>query len=139
MNNNEEQEFIEDRHYKLKAGKVYTIKRIDVEWKDTIIHNYSIGFSKKIKGNIQFFYKHVRFGVGSIVELKNNTRILINEFFEDCRRNPRDKYNDIFDIVITDYEVVEEPSDEIDDLIEYQSNIQDSNNSIVEDDDLITF
>lgn len=140
MENNEEQSFIEDRHYKIKAGKVYTIKRIDVEWKDSIIHNYSIGFGKKIKGNTQYFYKHIRFGVGSVVELKNNTKILINEFFEDCRRNPRDKYNDIFDIVITDYEVVEEPSDENENLIEYQNNIQSNNNSIIEDDDdLITF
>lgn len=139
MENNEEQQFVEDRHYKIKAGKVYTIKRIDVEWNDNIIHNYSIGFGKKIKGNVQYFYKHVRFGVGSIVELKNNTKILINEFFEDCRRNPKDKYNDIFDIVITDYEVVEEPSDENESIMEYQNNIQSNNNSIIEDDDLITF
>lgn len=137
MENNEEQ-FVEDRHYKVKAGRVYTIKRIDVEWKDTVIHNYSIGFPKKIKGNTQYFYKTIRFGVGKVVELKNNTKILINSFFEDCRRNPRDKYVDIFDIVITDYEVVEEPSDENENLIEYQNNVQSNNNSIVED-DLITF
>lgn len=140
MNNNEGQEFVEDRHYRLKAGKVYTIKRVDVEWNDKIIHNYTIGFGKQNKGKTEYFYKHIRFGVGKEVELKNNTKILINSFFEDCRKNPKDKYNDIFDIVITDFEVVEEPSDENENLIEYQSNIQSNNNSNINDDnDLITF
>lgn len=140
MDNNQEQEFVEDRHYRLKAGKVYTIKRTDVEWQDKIIHNYSVGFGKNNKGKMEYYYKHIRFGVGKIVELKNNTKILINEFFEDCRRNPKDRYNDIFDIVITDFEVVEEPSDENENLIEYQSNIQNHNNVVNnDDDDLITF
>lgn len=139
MNNNEEQEFIEDRHYKLKPEKVYTVQRRDVEWNDTIIHNYSIGFGKTCRGKMEYYYKPIRFGVGRLIELKSGTKIIIHSFFEDCRRNSKDKNHDIFDIVITDFDVVEEPSDEVNDLIEYQSNIQDNNNAIDTYDDLITF
>lgn len=139
MNNNEEQEFIEDRHYRIRAGKVYTIKRADVQWNDTVIHNYSIGLCKTIKGKNEYFYKHIKFGVGKPVELKNNTKILLHSFFEDFRRNPKDRYNDLFELVITDFEVVEEPSDENENLMEYQSTLQNNNNVVNDNNDLITF
>lgn len=136
MENNEEQ-VIENKEYKVRRGRVYTIKRLDYTWNDKKIYNYSIGFPKKVKGTTEYFYKHIRFGVGKPVELKNNTKILINAFFEDCRRNPRDKYSDIFDIVVTDFEVVEVPSDENENIIEYQSNVQDNNKQANNYDDFL--
>ena len=51
------------------------------------------------------FYQQVTFKRG--VELSNETDIIIKQAYENCRENPKDKYNPVFYLVINDFEIVE--------------------------------
>ena len=138
---NSEEEVKKRRYYKIEAGREYTIKRKDIEYNGETITNYTIGFPKKHGNHLKYLYKRVYFN--PYADLKNNTKILINDFYEDGVENKKDAYNPIWYIVILDYEVTEEPSDTNDALIEYQNNV--NNNEIeerqnnVNNEDLILF
>ena len=139
MDNNEE--YKDRKRYKVEVGREYTIKRKDVEYQGDTITNYSIGFPKKHGNHSKYLYKRIYFNPPA--DLKNNTKILINDLYEDVVENRKDAYNPIWYIVILDYEITEEPSDTNDAIIEYQNNV---NNSEIEErqnninnDDIILF
>lgn len=134
MNN---EEFVEDRHYKVQCGQVYYIRRKDIEYNGSTFCNYYIPCLKTSGGTRLNFNKKVRFKKG--VELKDNTQILIINMFEDVMKNPKDAYNPIWHLMITDFEVVEEPDDTTDAIMDYQNNLELEKNIERENDDLITF
>lgn len=136
MENNQEETFVEDRHYKIQCGKVYYVRKSEYEYNGEIVANYKIPVLKKVNNRDMTFYKKVRFKNG--VDIKDNTQILILNMFEDVMQNKKDPYNPIWHIMITDFEVVEEPDDTTDAIMEYQNNIE----TKIEkkgNDDLITF
>ena len=135
MENNEE--FVEDRHYKVRAGKVYTIKRKDAKYDGGTVANYSIAIPKKIGNADRYFYKKVRFKKD--VEVKDGTKILLNVFFEDVLENKRDPFNPIWHIFVQDFEVVEEPEDTNTAILEYQNNLTNEEVEMKQNSDLITF
>lgn len=49
------------------------------------------------------FYQAIQFKKG--VELDNETDIIIKEAYENVRANPKDQYNPIFYLLITDFEI----------------------------------
>lgn len=51
------------------------------------------------------FYVPLQFKKG--VELENQTDIIIKQAYENMRKNPKDEYNQITYLVITDFEIVE--------------------------------
>ena len=134
MENN--QEFVEDRHYKIQCGRVHYIRRKDYEYDGKTITNYFIPVLKKTNNATLNYNKKVRFKTG--VELKDNTQILILNMFEDVMKNNKDPYNPVWHLMITDFEVVEEPDDTTDAIMDYQNNIE-TNYEEKGNDDLITF
>ena len=104
MENSEE--FVEDSHYKVQCGKAYYIRKYIVELPNGVnIVNYYIPVLKKTNGKKENFNKMVRFKTG--IELKDNTKILINNMFEDVKLNRNDKYNPIWHLMITDFDIIE--------------------------------
>lgn len=51
------------------------------------------------------FYVPLQFKKG--VELENQTDIIIKEAYENMRKNPKDEYNQITYLVVTDFDIVE--------------------------------
>lgn len=51
------------------------------------------------------YYQQVTFKRG--VEIDNETDIIIKKAYENCRENPKDKYNPVFYLLIGDFEIVE--------------------------------
>ena len=115
--------FVEDSHYKVQCGKAYYIRKYVVELPNGVnIVNYYIPVLKKTNGKKENFNKMVRFKTG--VELKDNTKILINNMFEDVKLNKNDKYNPIWHLMITDFDIIEEPDDVNTAIRDYQSNLE---------------
>lgn len=121
MENNEEKKFIEDKHYKVKCGNEYYVRKKTIESGDLVISNYYIVCKKRIDGRDVSFPKKVRFRSG--VELKDNTKIVIKDFFEDVMENKKDKFNPIWHIFIKDFEIIEEPDDMNGAIIDYQDKL----------------
>lgn len=95
----EEQQELKITH-KIEAGKKYRVFKNTVNDRDY----YKIGISQKnYDGTKTQFYEGVTFKKG--VELRNGSDIIIKSGFENCRINPADKYNPIFYLVITDFEL----------------------------------
>lgn len=122
MQNNEEIGKGEDRHYKIRCGEEYYVRRKDVEYGDIIINNYFIPCSKTMKGTKFYFNKKVRFKTG--VVLKDRTKILIKDMFEDVYENKKDKANPIWNLFILDFDIVEEPDDMNGAILDYQNNVE---------------
>ncbi len=91
----------EKRRYKVNVGDVFMIFRSD----NSGYVNYKLSIkNKKYDGTEEYFYKEVRFKKDVIIE--NRTKIKIKDFFEIVRENKNDKYNPIWGIFITDFEIV---------------------------------
>lgn len=122
MENNEETTFVEDRHYKIQCGRTYYVRKKTFTKDDgTTFSAYYIPV-QKINGNTKFnFRKLVRFKKG--IEIKDNTKILINNMFEDVKSNPKDEYNPIWNLMITEFDIVEEPDDLNEAIKDYQNNL----------------
>lgn len=97
------QEEKEDKiFHKIEAGKKYRV------WKKTVndINYYSIQATQKnYDDTTDKFYLAVQFKKG--VELMNETDIIIHCAYENLRKNPKDPYNPMYYLLITDFEVVE--------------------------------
>lgn len=66
---------------------------------------YKVRITKKNYDNTKsYFYKNVRFKKD--VELEDRTIIKILDMFEDVRENKNDKYNAIWELFITDFEIL---------------------------------
>ena len=122
MENNEENKFVEDRHYKIRVGNEYCIRRRDVEYEGRTISNYYIPCIKTLGGVKYYFNKKVRFK--NEVSLKDKTKILIKNMFEDVFENKKDKSNPIWNLFILDFEIIEEPDDVNDAILDYQNNVK---------------
>ena len=105
------------RHYKVEPGDNLVVYRQDING----ISYYKTMVTKTNQdGTKSRFYKEIRFKKG--VEITNKTMIKVNDFFEDIRQNPRDKYNPIFSLVILDFEVLENPFDKTTAISNYNNN-----------------
>lgn len=104
--NLENEEFQEQNSigYKIIAGREYTVQRQDYNGKTF----YSIALQKKdLDGTVVFGKKTVRFKKD--VELQDKTKIKILKGFEDFYQ--KDKYNTIFTLFITEFEITEQPAE----------------------------
>ena len=92
----------EDRIYhKIVAGKKYRVWKKTVNDKDF----YSIQAIQNNYDNTQDkFYLPIQFKKG--VELPNETDIIIHCAYENLRKNPKDGYNPIHYLVVTDFEAL---------------------------------
>lgn len=67
---------------------------------------YRVQVKQKNYDNTEdIFYVPLQFKKG--VELENQTDIIIKEAYENMRKNPKDEYNQITYLVITNFEIVE--------------------------------
>lgn len=105
----EEEKKWDGNGYKIRCGKEYTIQRQDYNDKTF----YSISLSKKAyDGTTEFCKKVIKFvdteKKGLQTDIKDKTIIKFNNFFEDWYFTKQDvkKYNPIFYIVATDWEIV---------------------------------
>ena len=94
-----EEEKVEGKIYrKIEPGRKYRV------WKKTFndVDYYKIKVQQKnYDGTTDYFYQEVKFKKG--VSLPNETDIRIKEAYENCRKNPKDEYNAITYLVITDF------------------------------------
>lgn len=60
---------------------------------------------KNYDGTEDIFYVPLQFKKG--VELDNQTDIIIKCAYENMRKNPKDEFNPIYYLVVTDFEIVE--------------------------------
>ena len=92
----------EDRIYhKIVAGKKYRVWKKTVNDKDF----YSIQAIQNNYDNTQDkFYLPIQFKKG--IELPNETDIIIHCAYENLRKNPKDGYNPIHYLVVTDFETL---------------------------------
>lgn len=93
----------EDKIYhKVEAGKkirVFKNTYNDVDY-------YKVQVKQKHYDNTEdIFYVPLQFKKGTT--LNNETDIIIKEAYENMRENPKDKYNPIYYLVVTDFEIVE--------------------------------
>lgn len=116
--------------YKINIGDIIRVSRTDVEKNGKSYTFYKVYFKKAEFGKNNFIFKMLKFKSG--VSLKNGTKIRVLNFFEDVMRNSRDRYNPIWCLVITEFEIVEESmSDTNKEIMNYQEDIIESK----EDDD----
>ncbi len=117
------------RHYKIEAGDVVTIYRNDFG-EYTF---YKVSIPKKAKdGSKTYFSKNVAFRKGT--DIKDKTKIKINDFYEDVYARSGDKYNANWTLFISEYEIVgEDASFAID---QYHQEISENNNIEISPDDL---
>lgn len=105
------------RHYKIEPGDNLVVYRQDING----ISYYKAMVTKTNQdGTKSRFYKEIRFKKG--VAVANKTMIKVNDFFEDVRQNPRDKYNPIFSLVILDFNIMENPFDKNTAISNYNNN-----------------
>ena len=126
-----EEEKIDEISYKIKAGFRYRIWRRDLDGRT--YYNIIIK-QKNYDGTDNTWYRPVTFKKG--VEVANETDIIIKKGFENLRNNPKDKYNPITSIMITEFETLE--NKELQDAkayADYQKNLQE-NEMFVSDEDL---
>lgn len=95
--------------YKIMAGDIVTIRSKTIESKGKQYTFYHVEVPAKTQNNTKIYYKK-EVSFKKDVSLEDRTRIKINSLFEAARYNPIDKFNPIWKIVITDYEVIEEPN-----------------------------
>lgn len=102
-----EEEKLPKRHYKIEEGDVITVFRTDMNG----FTFYKAGLQKKMyDGTKKYFTKSLAFPKGT--DIADKTRIKVLSFFEDVRENKNDKYNPIWSLMITEYEIVENDNTE---------------------------
>lgn len=98
--NNEEDNNKVGLDYKIQSGREYVVNRQDFNGKTF----YSINVRKKNRDDTETFAKKgIRFAGGA--DIKDKTKIKILSGFEDFYFKKGDKYNAIFSLVITNYEI----------------------------------
>lgn len=116
---------MEEEHsigYKIRADFRYRVFRKDLNGKTY----YNIRISQSnYDGTTTEWYRPVNFKKG--VEVPNCTDIIIYKGFENLRPNPKDKYNPITSIMITEFETVENKQLEVKQALEdYQQNLKEN-------------
>ena len=99
-----ESDLVED--YKIKAGRAYFVKR--QEYGDKVFYKIPL---RKVNqdGTFSYCYKNVIFM--DKPDIPNNSKIIPIKFIEDFHRNPKDFYNAIFTLVITQWKYAEEENE----------------------------
>lgn len=97
-----EEERLDEVSYKIKSGLRYRVWRRDLN--DRTYYNIIVK-QKNYDGTESTWYRPVTFKKG--VEVANETDIIIKSGFENLRNNPKDKYNPITSIMITEFETLE--------------------------------
>lgn len=117
-------------NYKIRAGHRYRI------FKNTVndVDYYKICFNQKMyDGTSQNFYKEVKFKRGTT--LRNETDIIILQAYENYRENPKDPYNPISYLTITEFELLEKQIwDKKVAEEKFRENLFENEESLIEDD-----
>lgn len=109
-------------HHKIEAGNKYRIFKTTYNDKDFYKIQVSQTNYDKTKDK---FYIGITFKKG--VELSNETDIIIKEAYENMRKNPKDPYNPIVYLMVTDFEIVERQEQiEADAYSEFQDNLNEN-------------
>lgn len=107
--------------YKLMAGSVYTVKRVD--YGNHTFYKIPVSKINLDKTTLES-YKMISFA-DSEVDIEDGTKIRINAGYESFYM--KDKFNAIFTVVITDFDIVTETTEEeyIDALNDYNKALED--------------
>lgn len=118
----EEEKIVSKRPYSVMLDDIVYIKREDVNWQGKELTFYKVQINKGKGNERETYYKPVKFRKG--IEVENNAKIRIIDFFETCRH--LDKYHDEFGLFISDFEYVSSESQTNQALEEYNNEINDS-------------
>lgn len=86
---------------------------------------------KSLDGKTYEFYKDVRFPKGTVID--DRTTIIINKAYENLRENPKDKYNPISWLMITDFDFVDDTKANDEAYDKFRQNLQANENNSVFD------
>lgn len=89
-------------YHKLEAGR--KIRVFKSTYNDKNYYRVQVK-QKNYDGTEETFYVPLLFKRG--VELENQTDIIIKEAYENMRKNPKDEYNPIYYLMVTDFEKLE--------------------------------
>lgn len=89
-------------YHKIEAGR--KIRVFKNTYNDKIYYRVQVK-QKNYDNTEDIFYVPLQFKKG--VELENQTDIIIKEAYENMRKNPKDEYNQITYLVVTDFDIVE--------------------------------
>lgn len=93
----------EDKIYhKVEAGR--KIRVFKNTYNDQVYYRVQVK-QKNYDKTEDIFYVPLQFKKGVVLE--NQTDIIIHSAYENMRKNPRDEYNPIYYLVVTDFEIVE--------------------------------
>lgn len=97
----EKEETKPKRYYKIEVGDIITINRNSV--RGFVFYKTPI-WKKHSDGTEKYLYKQISFDPN--VELEDNTKILVKDFYEDMYMKKNDKYTTIWTVHITDFDIV---------------------------------
>lgn len=118
MNNNNEPII----YYKIRAGKRYRVFRRENNGRKY----YSIRISQReYGGDVIYFYRNIVFKRG--IELENMTDIIIDKGYENLYKNPKDEYNPISYILVTEFTICEKEVDEKASYEAFRKNLDENN------------
>lgn len=100
MEEKEEKEY--KIYHKIEAGR--KIRVFKNTYNDKTYYRVQVK-QKNYDSTEDIFYVPLQFKKG--VELENQTDIIIKEAYENMRKNPKDEYNQITYLVVTDFDIVE--------------------------------
>lgn len=115
------------RPYRINIGDIIKINRQDITYNNRNYTFYSTTVPiRNSKREITTYKKNINFKLG--VEVSNGTYIKINNMREKARINKKDKYEPVWFLFISDFDIVpiQDVPDEEQSLKEYQKQIEDS-------------
>ena len=89
-------------YHKVEAGR--KIRVFKNTYNDQVYYRVQVK-QKNYDKTEDIFYVPLQFKKGVVLE--NQTDIIIHSAYENMRKNPRDEYNPIYYLVVTDFEIVE--------------------------------
>lgn len=108
----------EHKPYKINIGDIILVRRREI--KGIIFYCCSVK-QRNYDGTSTYFYKRLKFKKG--VELQDNTKIKINSMFENLIKNPKDEFNPIMNLMILDFDIIEDKISDDEALENYQDEI----------------
>lgn len=123
IENKEEAELVEG--YKIRAGNTYYVNR--QEYNGNVFYKIPV-IQKNYDGTTVTLYKNVVFK--DKPDIADNTKIRIKKFVENgyYKKNDKNHYNPMFVLMIYDWEIVEQSSEQV------ESAYNDYQNAINQDD-----
>ncbi len=126
----------EKKPYRINEGDIIEVRIVELHKGDYSYKMASTPIIKYLEGKNREIRKEIKFKTGEIDKIKDGTKIRVKKMFEDVRLY---KNIPIWQLVILDYDIVEEPDyDTKEALFNYQQSMQE-NKATMDLNDIVNF